>query len=307
MVFPGQGSQRPGMGRDFHEAFATARRAFEEASDGAGLDVGAVCFGDDERLGLTEFAQPAIVATEIAMARVLAEELDVHAAFHGGHSLGEYAALVSAGVMSLAAAASTVRERGRLMQEAVPVGAGRMVAVIRDGIDREAVADACRGLAVDIANDNSVDQIVLSGAAGDVEQAETRLMEALAEAAPRIVTLDVSAPFHSRLMRPIEETFADVLAAVGELDAARAGTVTSNFTGGFHAADVDSVRGNLVRQISGTVRWRDNMHALAERCDRVIEVGPGRPLRAFFKTIGVTVESVTSLRAARNAFTRAAP
>ncbi len=289
------------MGRDFHDAFEIARRAFEEASDGAAFDIVALCFGEDERLGLTEYAQPAIVATEIAMSRVLVEELGVRADFYGGHSLGEYAALVAAGVLSLGAAAGAVRERGRLMQEAVPVGAGRMVAVIRENLDLAAIASACDGLEVDLANDNSAAQVVLSGAVADVETVEARIVETLGEPAARIVGLDVSAPFHSRLMRPIEDTFADVLSTVDVIRTDAAGTVTSNYTGDFHEQDAGRVRHNLVKQICSTVRWRDNMQALAGRCARVIEVGPGRPLRGFFKTIGVTVESITSLRAAEKA------
>lgn len=289
------------MGRDFHDAFDIARRAFEEASDGAAFDIAALCFGEDERLGLTEYAQPAILTTEIAMARVLVEELGVRADFYGGHSLGEYAALVAAGVLSLGAAAGAVRERGRLMQEAVPVGAGRMVAVIRENLDLAAITSACDGLQVDLANDNSAEQIVLSGAAADVETVEARIAEKFGEPVPRIVALDVSAPFHSRLMRPIEDTFADVLSAVDVIHPDAAGTVTSNYTGGFHEQNAGAVRRNLVKQICGTVRWRDNMQALVGRCARVIEVGPGRPLRGFFKTIGVTVESITSLRTAQKA------
>src|SRR5690242_4279431 len=121
IVFPGQGSQRPGMGRDFHERFAASRRTYEEASEALGLDLGRLCFEPDERLGLTEYAQPAILATEIAMLRGLAEEHGIGAARFAGHSLGEYTALVAAGVVPLAAAVRVVRERGRLMQQAVPV------------------------------------------------------------------------------------------------------------------------------------------------------------------------------------------
>jgi malonyl CoA-acyl carrier protein transacylase len=130
IVFPGQGSQRPGMGKDFHERFAVAREVYAEASAAAGLDLEALCFGEDERLGLTEFTQPAILTTEIAMLRALEAEFGVEGELFAGHSLGEYTALVAAGVLALADAVRLVRKRGALMQQAVPAGEGAMIAVI---------------------------------------------------------------------------------------------------------------------------------------------------------------------------------
>jgi len=299
IVFPGQGSQRSGMGRDFHEWSQAARDAYAEASDALGLDLCALCFGDDERLGLTEFAQPAILATEIAMQRALAAELGLEAACHGGHSLGEYTALVAAGALPLADAVCLVRERGRLMQEAVPVGRGGMTAVIGEDLDQDAVAHALDGLAVAIANDNASTQIVLSGLARELPIAEQRLTATLGDGRVRFVELPVSAPFHSPLMAGIEPAFEGRLEETrGRLDAARAASVTSNFSGGFHEPDAGSVIARLVHQISGTVRWRANMEALAARSRRILEVGPGRPLRAFFKTLGVEVQAITDVRSA---------
>jgi [acyl-carrier-protein] S-malonyltransferase len=299
IVFPGQGSQRPGMGRDFHQQFAEARAAFEEASDAVGFDVARLCFDDDERLGRTEFAQPAIVATEIAMWRVLERHFGVRASAFGGHSLGEYSALVAAGAMNLADAVGLVHQRGRLMQSAVAPGRGRMSAVIGEDLDREVLEAATAGLEVTVANDNSTTQAVLSGLAPDTLRAERRV-EATAAGPVRFVELDVSAPFHSRLMAPVESRFRPLLEAVASrIDACRASVVTSNFLGGFHAPETPTVIDNLVRQISATVRWRDNMKALVERSSEVFEVGPGRPLRGFFRTIGVEVCSITDLRSAR--------
>jgi [acyl-carrier-protein] S-malonyltransferase/trans-AT polyketide synthase/acyltransferase/oxidoreductase domain-containing protein len=294
LLFPGQGAQRAGMGRDFDARFAASRRTYDEASDALGLDLRAICFTGDDRLAATEFAQPAILATEIAMVRGLVEAFDLAADRFGGHSLGEYSALVAAGVIPFADALRIVRARGRLMQEAVPVGRGRMVAVIGD---RSLVTAALDGLAVDVANDNSPDQVVLSGLAEEVREVERRLVE---RGAPvRVVPLEVSAPFHSRWMVPIEPAFADVLQAPSaRWDARRAPAVASNVTGGFHAADVPLVRGRLVRQVSGTVRWRENMRALAAGAGRLVEIGPGRPLRGFFKAVGVAVESITDVRSA---------
>jgi [acyl-carrier-protein] S-malonyltransferase/trans-AT polyketide synthase/acyltransferase/oxidoreductase domain-containing protein len=301
IVFPGQGCQRTGMGHDFHEAFDAARLVFQEASEALDVDVPALCFTPDARLDLTEFAQPAILVTEIAMLRSLEAEFGLHASWFGGHSLGEYTALVAAGALPLAEAARLVRERGRLMQDAVPVGAGRMVAVIGQHLDRDAVAAAIADLSVSLANDNCAKQVVLSGTVEATHRAETRLGEALGGSV-RFIALDVSAPFHSSLMASVEAPFAAVLRAAGErIDAARAACVTSNFTGTFHRAERNRVIDCLVRQISNTVQWRANMEALASRAARFVEIGPGRPLRAFFKTIDIDVTAITDTRAAARA------
>jgi [acyl-carrier-protein] S-malonyltransferase len=261
--------------------------------------VPALCFGEDPRLSLTEYAQPAILTTEIAMLRGLRDAFGLEPVRFGGHSLGEYTALVAAGVLPLASAVRIVRERGRLMQQAVPVGQGRMLAVVGRDLDVPTVERAIAGLAVTVANDNSPEQVVLSGLAGDVAVAEGRLA---VDATLRLVPLDVSAPFHSPLMAGIEPAFAAVLDALpAGWDAARAAAVTSNFTGGFHGTDPAGLRARLVRQISGTVRWRGNMAALADGAARIVEIGPGRPLRGFFKAVGVSLESVTDLRSATRA------
>ena len=295
VVFPGQGSQRSAMGRDFHENFAAARLVYEESSEALGLDLEAICFGDPPRLRLTEFAQPAILATEIAMLRALEAETDLTVAAWGGHSLGEYTALVASGALPLAAAIRIVHGRGRLMQEAVAVNRGRMVAVIGPDLDLETIARSIADLEVDIANDNSSDQVVLSGLADDTRVAERRLVPM----ATRLVELDVSAPFHSRLMAGIESAFAAVLQeeAAGVLDAPRAAAVTANAGGGFHDPDPSDVLDRLVHQVSSTVRWRSNMDALLTAGTRVVEIGPSAPLRGFFRTLGVATEAITSARA----------
>jgi [acyl-carrier-protein] S-malonyltransferase/trans-AT polyketide synthase/acyltransferase/oxidoreductase domain-containing protein len=202
IVFPGQGSQRPGIGRDFDERFAASRRVFDEASDALALDLRRLCFAADDRLGLTEYAQPAILATEVAMLHGLAEAFGLSAQRFGGHSLGEYTALVAAGVVPLDDALRIVRHRGRLMQEAVPVGRGRMVAVVGTDLDPARIASAIDGLSVAVANDNSPEQVVLSGLADDVQTADRRLAESVGPPL-RVVALDVSAPFHSPMMMPV--------------------------------------------------------------------------------------------------------
>ena len=294
LVFPGQGSQRPGMARDFHDEFGSARATFREASDACGTDLAAICFGEDERLNLTEFTQPCILTAEIAMLRVLREELGLGAQWFAGHSLGEYTALVAAGVLRLGEAARLVRRRGALMQQAVPAGQGAMLAVVGRGLEIGELRAQLEGLDVDAANHNSSSQIVVSGSAVDMDEARGRL----GGKGRRLIPLNVSAPFHSRLMREIETAFAAELAGA-TLEAGEAPHVASNYTGDFHSADAAAVRDALVRQISGTVRWVDNMRAIAERASRIVEIGPGKPLSGFFRDAGVTVQAITDLAGAR--------
>jgi [acyl-carrier-protein] S-malonyltransferase len=293
-VFPGQGSQRLGMARDFHDQFPAAREAFDEASAASGVDLAAISFGEEERLNLTEFTQPCILAAEIAMLRVLRQEFCLEVDWFAGHSLGEYTALVAAGVLSLGEAARLVRRRGALMQQAVPAGRGAMLAVVGRGLEIGELRAALEGLVVDAANHNSSSQIVVSGSAADVDKAKERL----GGRGRRLVPLNVSAPFHSRLMREVEPAFSADL-AVAALEASRALHVASNYTGTFHADDADRVRDALVKQISGTVRWVDNMRAIAERAAQIYEIGPGKPLSGFFKDLGVTVAAITDLAGAR--------
>jgi [acyl-carrier-protein] S-malonyltransferase len=308
VVFPGQGAQRPGMGRDFHTQFAAARDAFTEASDALGFDVASVCFHDDPRIDETEFTQPCIVATEIAMYRALKAELGLDAAYFGGHSLGEYAALCAAGVVSLADAVRVTRRRGALMQAAVPKGDGAMLAVISTGIGMRNLAAALSSLGVDIANLNSPDQVVVSGPAVAVGEA-ARLLERMLDGTDhRLVPLNVSAPFHSRMMRAIEPEFEGVLAGIASAmcpDAARA--CTSNVTGGFHEPSAASVVTALTRQISSPVDWIANMNAIGEVAGRIYEVGPGKPLTGFFKSTGRTATPILSVKHAQRELGAAEP
>lgn len=294
------------MGRDFFDRFASSRRTYEEAADAAGFDVAALCFEEDERLSLTEYSQPAILTTQIAMVCALAEGWGVAAQRFGGHSLGEYSALVAAGVVPLGDAVRIVRERGRLMQAAVPVGEGTMAAALGTGLDRGSIASTLAGLGVDVANDNSDGQVVLSGPAAAVKQAGELLLANPATGVQRLVDLEVSAPFHSRMMAPIEESFSEVLReASARWDVARASAVTSNLTGEFHDTDAGLLCERLVGQLSATVRWRDNMRAIADTGAAVYEVGPSRPLRGFFRSVGIDVVSVVDVRSAEKAFARA--
>lgn len=300
VVFPGQGSQRAGMAKDFHERFAASRAVFDEASEALGLDVARLCFEQDPRLDLTEFTQPAILTAEVAMLRALESELGFSATRFGGHSLGEYTALTAAGAMPLGCAVRLVRRRGALMQAAVPAGEGAMSAVIAAGIAERVTEIELDDLGVDVANRNSEDQVVISGPTGGIEAAEKRIEERLGDAEHQIVRLNVSAPFHSRMMRPIEPPFrAELDSAAASLAPEKARGVTSNLRGAFHEpADLVDA---LVGQISGTVDFIANMRALAAASTRIYEIGPNKPLRRFFSTLGVEVTSILNVRGAEKA------
>ncbi|MFA4915991.1 MAG: ACP S-malonyltransferase [Syntrophales bacterium] len=305
VVFPGQGSQRPGMGQDFFNSIQISRQTYQEASDALGWDVAAMCFGEDERLNLTEYTQPCILATEVAMLRGLHALYGFSPAFWGGHSLGEFTALVCADVLPLSEALQIVHIRGRLMQEAMPVGLGGMSAVISEDLDAKLILRTLVDLPLDVANVNSADQVVISGSLEMMPEAETRLREALdGERRPfRFVPLNVSAPFHSRFMRPIEGPFEEAMRTYGKgLNPKGGKQVTSNYKGGFHSGHSEDILKSMVSQLTNTVQWKENMQALALCADAIYEVGPGRPLGAFFRTINVTCSSVTNLSAAKRLF-----
>ena len=300
VVFPGQGAQRPGMGKDFYDNVPVSREVYNEASHSAGWDIAAMCFGEDERLNLTEFTQPCILTTEVAMLRGLQFLFGFAPILFGGHSLGEFTALVASGALPLPEAVRIVQIRGRLMQEAVPVGVGAMAAVISENMDVDLVRQALRELPIDIANINSTNQVVVSGDARAMPQAEAQLRESLAEDKPfRFIPLNVSAPFHSRFMSTIVEPFGDTLRMVGKgIDQEKSAAVTSNFRGGFHSGLYEDLINNLVSQLNNSVRWVDNMKSLSARADTIYEIGPGRPLRDFFKTINISCSSIITLSAA---------
>jgi [acyl-carrier-protein] S-malonyltransferase/trans-AT polyketide synthase/acyltransferase/oxidoreductase domain-containing protein len=295
------------MGKEFYEQITVCRETYEEASDVLGWNVADMCFTDDERINLTQYTQPCIVTTEMAMFRGLEDRFDFSPELFGGHSLGEFTALVAADVMPLSEVLQIVQKRGKLMQDAVPVGVGGMAAIISEGIDDKLLRKLLRDMPVDVANINSANQVVISGDARALPEAEKIITRNLAgEKAFRFVLLNVSAPFHSRFMKPIEEPFAATLKEVGKgLTAKNALNVTSNFTGGFHTEDAHAIIENLVNQLSNTVHWRENMCELAARAKDIYEIGPGRPLREFFKTINVTCQSITGLAAADKVFASA--
>ena len=283
-LFPGQGSQSVGMGRDLFDRYPVARRTFEEADDALGFALSELCFnGPEEQLKLTEFTQPAIFTVSIAAQRVLAEK-GVTPGYVAGHSLGEYSANVAAGVLSFADAVRTVRSRGRFMQDAVPAGQGAMAAVL--GLSSEDAARACTDAAAETggvvspANFNSPEQTVISGDAAPVERAAALCRD---RGAKKVVMLAVSAPFHCALMQPAQDRLAELLNALEFTPPAV--PVAVNVDAAL-ITDADRLRDALIRQVTGSVRWVESMRLLIEQQPtHFIEVGPGKVLCGLMRQI----------------------
>ena len=281
-LFPGQGSQDVGMGKELAEHHAVARRTFEEADDALGYKLSQLCFeGPEEQLRLTEVTQPAILTASVAAWRVL-QEKGLRPAFVAGHSLGEYAAHVAAGTLNFTDAVRTVRQRGKYMQEAVPVGVGAMAAIL--GMELEKVSAVCADAAQDEvcepANINSSEQIVISGNTAAVERAAKLASE---RGAKRAIMLPVSAPFHCSLMKPAQDRLAADLAALTFRNPSVAVACNADAT---LVEDADRSRDALVRQVTGSVKWAQSMHLLiAKGVERFLEVGPGKVLCGLMRQI----------------------
>jgi [acyl-carrier-protein] S-malonyltransferase len=291
-VFPGQGAQYAGMGRDLAENFPVARETFDEANDALGFDVARLCFeGPEEDLKLTANTQPAILTVSVAALRALQAETGLEPSCTAGHSLGEYSALVCAGGLSFADAVRIVRQRGLFMQEAVPVGQGAMAAVM--GLEGEALEALCReaaqGEIVAPANYNSPGQVVIAGHAGAVDRAIALSKE---QGAKRALLLPVSAPFHCALMQPAGERLQGVLDAVS-VHPLRIPVVTNVEAAPNH--DAGRIKDLLVKQVSAPVRWDASVEAMAAMgVERFIEIGPGKVLAGLIKRIakGSVVQNV---------------
>jgi len=281
-LFPGQGSQVIGMGKELAEKYPVARQTFEEADEALGYKLSQLCFdGPEEKLRLTEITQPAILTTSVAALRVLGEK-GVNSSFVAGHSLGEYSAHVAAGAMTFPDAVRTVRNRGKYMQEAVPVGVGAMAAIL--GMDLEKVtavcADAAQGEVCDPANINSAEQIVISGHTAAVGRATKLASE---RGAKRAIMLSVSAPFHCSLMKPAQDRLAVDLQSLGFQTPLV--PVVCNVDAGL-IEDADRARDALVRQVTGAVKWDPSIRLLiAEGIQIFVEVGPGKVLCGLMRQI----------------------
>lgn len=291
LLFPGQGSQRVGMGRDLAIASAVAKQTYAEADDALGFALSKLCFeGPEDELTLTKYTQPAILATSIAVFRTLREQglrFDVVA----GHSLGEWTALVAAGALSLVDAVKLVHLRGQYMQEAVPVGQGAMAALM--GLDLEKTRAACAeasqpGEPVEPANLNGGGQIVISGHAAAIDRA---IPLAKAAGAKRAVKLSVSAPFHCSLMQPAADRLAAALAPIAI--ATPSVPVVANVTAA-PTTDPAEIKRLLVAQVTGAVRWEESVQAIARMgVTRAYELGSGAVLKGLVKRIAETIDVTT--------------
>ena len=284
-IFPGQGAQACGMGQDFYEQTETGKRIFDKATELMGFSMPQLCFEENDRLDITEYTQAAMVTASIAMMRVL-EENGIKPDVAAGLSLGEYCALAAAGVMSDEDAIRTVRQRGILMQEAVPVGEGAMAAILAlDASAIEEVTGAMEG--VWIANYNCPGQIVISGEKAAVEEACEKLKAA---GAKRAVMLNVSGPFHSGMLADAGERLGEVLSQVElhEPQIPYVANVTAQYV-----KSAGEVKELLTRQVSSSVRWQQSVEAMiGDGVDTFIEIGPGKTLAGFMRKISRDVKTL---------------
>ena len=277
-IYPGQGAQVCGMGQDFYEQTETGKKVFDLATEILGFSLPELCFEKNDRLDITEYTQAAMVTTSIAMTKVL-EENGVKPDVTAGLSLGEYCALYAAGVMSEKDAIATVRQRGILMQEAVPVGQGAMAAVL--AMDASAIEEVIADIdGVQIANYNCPGQIVISGKKEAVETACEKLKEA---GAKRTIMLNVSGPFHSKMLTGAGEKLGEVLASV-EVHKPQIPYVANGTAA--YVTEADEVKPLLTKQVSSSVRWQQSVETmLADGVDTFIEIGPGKTLAGFMRKI----------------------
>ena len=300
-IFPGQGSQYSGMGKELADNFAVARQLFEEADDALGFKLSELCFsGSEEDLKLTANTQPAILTASIAVLNVVRQETGLKADYAAGHSLGEYSALVCSGALSFADAVRTVRARGTFMQEAVPVGTGTMAAIL--GVESDVLEDICReasqGEVVSPANFNSSGQIVIAGTVGAVARA---IEIAKARGFRKAMLLPVSAPFHCALMKPAADRLSAVLDAISVQDMTL--PVIANADAAPNS-DKERVKPLLVTQVCSPVLWEQSVNAMsALGVTKFVELGPGKVLSGLVKRINkeavlANIEDVAGVKAA---------
>lgn len=286
VIFPGQGAQYVGMAKDFYDSFEDSKKVFDEADDVLDIELKKICFEENDDINKTEYTQPAMVAAEVAIYEHL-KNAGLKADVFAGLSLGEYSALVAAGAMTLADGIKTVRRRGILMQNEVPLGMGGMAAVI--AMDADKIAEICENTPgkVQIANYNCPGQIVISGEAEAVKAASAALAEA---GAKRVIPLNVSGPFHSQMLVQAGEKLYDFLQGVD---------IAEGFAPYYCNADAEEitdaakVKELLKRQVYSSVRWQQTIeNMIADGVDTFIEVGPGKTLTGFMKKINREVKSI---------------
>ncbi len=287
-IFPGQGSQYVGMGKEFYDNFRVAKEVFEEADDALHFSISSLCFqGPEEALKLTENTQPAVLTASVAALRVLQSEKGIPPHLTAGHSLGEYSALVASGALTFGDAVQIVRLRGRFMQEAVPVGEGAMAAIL--GMEREQIEKLCEevssGEVLTPANFNCPGQIVIAGHSKAVERA----VERVKQEGKKAVLLPVSAPFHSPLMKPAGERLEKALDGIAVKDLMV--PVVTNVEAEINTSK-ERVKGLLVAQVSSPVRWEESILRMTEDgIEQVFEIGPGKVLSGLMKRINPKVET----------------
>jgi [acyl-carrier-protein] S-malonyltransferase len=299
-IFPGQGSQYSGMGKELADTYRVARRVFEEADDALGMKLSDICFsGSDDDLKLTANTQPAILTTSIAILKVVEQETNLKPDYLAGHSLGEFSALVCSGTLSLGDAVRTVRARGTFMQEAVPVGSGAMAAIL--SVDKDVLDDICReaaqGEIISPANFNSPGQIVIAGHTGAVHRA---IEIAKSRGFKKALLLPVSAPFHCALMKPAADRLAEIL---GRITFSDLGVPYIANVNAAPVADKNQVSSLLVTQVCAPVLWEQSVREMVALGVRsFVEIGPGKVLSGLVKRIEkevatANVEDIATLNA----------
>ncbi|MCC8098145.1 MAG: ACP S-malonyltransferase [Eubacterium sp.] len=286
-IFSGQGAQQSGMGKELYDNFPVCKEVFDKADEALGFEISKICFEEDERLNITEYTQPAILTMSTAVLRLM-EEKGFKADYAAGLSLGEYSALVAAGVMSFEEAVVLVRKRGRFMTEAVPVGVGAMSAIINLDADKiQAVLDKVNPERVFIANYNCPGQIAIAGYAEEVAAAEPLLTEA---GAKRVVRLNVSGPFHTPLLKPASDKLNTELQNITINDFNI--PVISNLTAEAYKGKEDVIP-TLTKQVMSSVKWEQTVKNLIDTgVDTFIEMGPGKTLTSFVKKVSRKVKAV---------------
>ena len=296
VLFPGQGAQRYGMGLDFLEKFKEARDVFEIAEKILPFNVLKLFREETDELHQTEYTQPCLLTVEIAIYEVLKAHYGLAPSYFGGHSLGEYTALVAAGVIPLEAALEIVHYRGKSMQEATPRNYGSMAALIMNDLPLNRFQEDAHSFSIDIANDNSKSQIVTSGETSALNEFCT-FLRSIYEEKIKIIPLAVSAPFHSRHMKTIADRFTAFLdSKKNRFNKTNLDRVLSNQAGTLHGKSIEDLISSLTQQVYSRVRWQENMKTLLEKTNSILEIGPNNILSRFLNSFGVSPYFISDLR-----------